>query len=190
MGIQDNDNTNKNKGKRDCQTKDTENRYPDCLVAQTHRINALRQAIADISGYFYHSKHVWITLTICRYLANRLRKFYVSPKDMAGCGWLVYQTISALYLQVRIYKKDLLDRLTLGMEKGGFLLICGSLAAYDDRDRIRHDFIIAHAIFNLSHCAGLTLEDVRLERQRQLAKMVEDSLTKESCESEFGANIW
>jgi hypothetical protein len=91
---------------------------------------------------------------------------------------------------VRIYKKDLLDRLTLGIEKGDFLLICGSLAAYDDKDRIRHDFIIAHAIFNLSHCAGSTLEDVRLERQRQLAKMVEDSLTKESCESEFGANIW
>ncbi|MDR0742152.1 MAG: hypothetical protein LBE98_01670 [Puniceicoccales bacterium] len=98
MGIQDNDNTNKDKGNRDCQTRDTGNRYPDCLVAQTHRINALRQAIVDISGCFYHSKHVWVTLTICRYLANRLRKFCL-PKDMAGCGWMVYQTICALYLQ-------------------------------------------------------------------------------------------
>jgi hypothetical protein len=71
---------------------------PDCVVEQTHRINALRQAIGDISGCFDQSKHVWITLLLCRYLANRLRKYYVSTRDLAACGWMVYQTICALYL--------------------------------------------------------------------------------------------
>jgi hypothetical protein len=71
---------------------------PDCVVEQTHRVNALRQAIGDISGCFDQSKHVWITLLLCRYLTNRLRKYYVSTRDLAACGWMVYQTICALYL--------------------------------------------------------------------------------------------
>jgi hypothetical protein len=73
-------------------------KLPDAVVEQTHRINALRQAIADISGCFDGSKHVWITLLLCRYLVNRLRKYHIATKDIAAWGWVVYQTICALYL--------------------------------------------------------------------------------------------
>jgi hypothetical protein len=73
-------------------------KMPDAVVEQTHRINALRQAIADTSGCFDGSKHVWITLLLCRYLVNRLRKYHIATKDIAAWGWMVYQTISALYL--------------------------------------------------------------------------------------------
>jgi hypothetical protein len=68
------------------------------VVAQTHSVNALRQAIADISGCFDGSKHVWITLLLCRYLINRRRKYHIATADIAAWGWMVYQTICALYL--------------------------------------------------------------------------------------------
>jgi hypothetical protein len=73
-------------------------KIPHAVVEQTHRINALRQAIADISDCFDTSKHVWVTLLLCRYLINRLRKYHIATKDIAAWGWMVYQTICSLYL--------------------------------------------------------------------------------------------
>jgi hypothetical protein len=71
-------------------------KMPDEVVEQTHHVNAMRQAIADISGCFDGSKHVWITLLLCRYLVNRLRKYHIATKDIAAWGWMVSQTICAL----------------------------------------------------------------------------------------------
>jgi hypothetical protein len=70
----------------------------DAIIEQTHRVNALRHAIADISGCFDGSKHVWITLLLCRYLINRLRKYHIPTADIAAWGWMVYQTVCALHL--------------------------------------------------------------------------------------------
>jgi hypothetical protein len=91
---------------------------------------------------------------------------------------------------VRVFKKKIVDRLSEGLEKGDFLLVVGSAACYDGDDGMRRYFIEAHAVFNLTHGMEGIVGDARLERQRQLAMMVENSLTKACIESEFGINIW
>jgi hypothetical protein len=94
-------------------------KMPDAVGEQAHRINALRQAIADISGCFDGSRHVWITLLLCRYLVNRLRKYHISTKDIAAWGWMVYQTICAIYLSDHPTMSDegCTDRVAHAVEK-------------------------------------------------------------------------
>jgi hypothetical protein len=93
-------------------------------------------------------------------------------------------------IPVRIYKRSLLDRMAEGLDKGDFLLICGSVAAYNDGESVRHGFILAHAVFNLTHSMEGIIGDAKLDRQRQLAHLIENSLTKASNDSKFGVNIW
>jgi hypothetical protein len=93
-------------------------------------------------------------------------------------------------IPVRIYKKTLLDRMAEGLDKGDFLLICGSVAAYNDGESVRQGFILAHGVFNLTHSMEGIIGNAKLDRQRQLAQLIENSLTKASNDSKFGVNIW
>jgi hypothetical protein len=93
-------------------------------------------------------------------------------------------------IPVRIYRRIVLDRLTENFDKGDYLLIQGKNAAYNDEDLVRQGFIEAYAVYNLTRAAETIAGDAKVERQRQLAQLVEDSLTKACHNSEFGINIW
>jgi hypothetical protein len=119
-------------------------------------------------------------------MGNRMcafKIFHRKRKDSDPSG-LLYN------IPVRIYKKIVLDRLTENFDRGDYLFIHGKNAAYNDDELVRQGFIEAYAVYNLTRAAERIAGDAKVERQKQLAQLVEDSLTRACHDSEFGINIW